>query len=949
MQGPRLYRFFNYEMPLYLPAPVAGWNPDANPWELPINEAVQLDNFLFRPGKLVNRGPLVVSADLSTWAPLNTAGVAVTNTGYAIGRKSTSGGQVDPWNAPLLQPAATALASGLTTGLWVVGGSPTTFTYANADSIPGPRWINFYGELYGISYDSAGAAVSDAGTNYYMKPLSLCTMTKQPPQGSPTDTGTTYADGGGINLGWFNSGGNWVTTAATNSVTATSQTQFNAYGSSWYQPSGNTWQSNNASGPANTAVLGCNNFGFSIPAGSQILGVQFTINASGAPGGVGGHMPFMELIYNNASLGTNQSSNPAFSGSSWTTLTTGGNGNDWGASLTPAMVNDPSFGAAFYFYGSGPYQYEVETPAGSGNVSMSMTVWYVNPQQTNLLKITGFGFSLPSNAIIQGISVTISREATAYLGASGVVTDTNVQLIKGGVVQSTNRSRGDSWPASWAPNSWGGSTDLWGGTWLYSDINATNFGVAIAATVEGEALVSGTGVQIQVFYTLAGLPTITPLTNAPHGAFDLIGYQSRIWLLGGIDTPGGGTTHDPLALFFSNPIAAGGGSATADWTTTDPVSSITTTNIIHMNGDTSDYGVGLATVRNALVILRRASVYVLKGSTTTNYALYPVSQEVGCIDARSIIETDQGVYFLSNEGLMLTNGVKVMNVSTTITRVLQDAIRAEQRAVLNGKNGYATCARTSQGHLIVSIGIGAAGGSYTPIFTAMYDPDIAKGGAWTRITSQLWISDGTQLNGNNYAGQLFDYRAPKQLIAIGDKYVTTFEDEHLRQTFLDPHAGLYDQMPSGSNPFVAIPMVWSTPVPAITSSLKRVVAIAKRYYLDHSFAATALVPTTGWSVVPIDPFGNTLDTVQNVPITAKTTPTGSQTISSAPTLTGFVSGVSPVTGATILRYNRDWQPEIEDCTFKVSWSDIARTAQTPATVAEIYGLGVEFQRSRDLR
>lgn len=424
------------------------------------------------------------------------------------------------------------------------------------------------------------------------------------------------------------------------------------------------------------------------------------------------------------------------------------------------------------------------------------------------------------------------------------------------------------------------------------------------------------------------------LTNAPHGAFDLIGYQSRIWLLGGIDTPGSGTTHDGTALFFTNPVVAGGGAAAADWK--DPVAG--TTNVIHMDGDAADYGVGLATVRNALVILRRSSVYVLKGTTTANYMLLPISKEVGCMDARSIVETDHGAYFISREGLMLTNGVSIVNVSGSILYTLQTAIRAEQAAVMAGNNGYITCEITSQGQILVSIGTGSpSSGSYSPIFTALFDPAAIKGGAWVRITSQLWASDGNQQT-NNYAGQLYGHNAPHHVMAIGDKYVTAFEDELAGISFLEPRFGLYDQLPSGTNPYVSIPAVWKTAFAPVVNSAKRQIGQAHRYYVDYNFAAQNLIPVTGWTSVPVDATGAQMDTPQALPVGA------------APTLTGVVSGITPSPSSLILRFGRDWLSEItQDAYFTVSWSDTARASQANAAVAEIYGVGIEYQGTRPAR
>jgi hypothetical protein len=889
--------------------------------------APQLDNFLIQPGKLVMRGPLVVTADLSSWYPLNVCGASVTNTGALIGRKNASAaGQVDPWNAPLLLPAASGLAAGLTTGLWVIGGTETAYSFASADYIPGPRWINFDGTLYGISYDSGGTPVPDAASSYNMKPLSLCTLTKSAPGGSPTGAPSTYANNSA-------SGTNAWTVGSPSSATSPVQSQTMANPGSWLSQGGGVpwtlsgnFEAQFTTTPATSAQLWLTDWGFSIPSNATIVGVEVQLGQQASPSPVYHNVDGVQLIFYPGLLEGNVEGSgyviPDFPGG---TMTLGGSTDLWGNAslLTPGEVNSTSFGLAYWVAGcaNATDGYEISFVQGR-----SMTVYYTLPEDTEYLEATGLGFALPSTAVVQGIAVTVTRDATATSN------DAAVQLVKGGAIQSTNRSTGTGLPGSMTAQTFGGATDLWGTTWAYSDINASNFGAVYQALSSGTVNVQS--ITIQVWWTAGASQTITVLNLAPHGAFDLIGYQSRIWLLGGIDTPGSGTTHSAISLFFTNPIAAGGGSSSSDWK--DPVYG--TTNLITMDGDTSDYGVGLGTVRNGLVILRRASVYLLKGTTTANYTLIPISRDVGCMDARSIVEADEGVYFVSQEGLMLTNGTTVSNVSGATTHTLQAAIAAQQKAIIAGHGGYITCGRTSHGQILLSIGVGApTAGSYAPIYTALYDPDApAKGGAWVRITSDVWSTDGTQNSGNNYCGQVFDYKAPKRLLALGDRYVTAIQDQSVGLSMMDYNSGLYDQLPSGADPYVPIPAVWQTIVPTITTAAKRTQGQTKRYYIDYQFSAANLQPASGWSLQPVNSNAVALDALQNVPL------------SSAPTLTGPVSGVTPVPGAFIDRYNRDFWNEVIDTTFVVTWQDIARAQQAGSSVAEIYGMGTEFQHSREL-
>ncbi len=86
---------------------------------------------------------------------------------------------------------------------------------------------------------------------------------------------------------------------------------------------------------------------------------------------------------------------------------------------------------------------------------------------------TGFGFSIPSGATIDGILFEIEANRT---GPAGVIT--GVRPVKGGTVGGNN-SGSITLSATDTYYSVGGATDLQGLTWTDSDINASNFGVAV--------------------------------------------------------------------------------------------------------------------------------------------------------------------------------------------------------------------------------------------------------------------------------------------------------------------------------------------------------------------------------------------------------------------------------------------------------------------------------------
>lgn len=92
-----------------------------------------------------------------------------------------------------------------------------------------------------------------------------------------------------------------------------------------------------------TDLLVLNGFGFSIPAGSTILGVSVTVTLKGS------NSLIDQAVWLCSATGTVLGTNQKRSGAStWTTsynaVTYGGSSSTWGASLTSAIVNGAGFG-----------------------------------------------------------------------------------------------------------------------------------------------------------------------------------------------------------------------------------------------------------------------------------------------------------------------------------------------------------------------------------------------------------------------------------------------------------------------------------------------------------------------------------------------------------------------------------------------------------------------------
>jgi hypothetical protein len=122
---------------------------------------------------------------------------------------------------------------------------------------------------------------------------------------------------------------------------------------------------------------------------------------------------------------------------------------------------------------------------------------------THYLKAMDFAFALPEDAVPLGILAAVERHADSKAQAK----DERVRIIKGGVVKEAQDKAGpDVWPTSDAFHFYGDANDLWGQSWLPSDINDSEFGVAIAAKDWGPAggTISIDSISISVYYKIEG-------------------------------------------------------------------------------------------------------------------------------------------------------------------------------------------------------------------------------------------------------------------------------------------------------------------------------------------------------------------------------------------------------------------------------------------------------------
>jgi hypothetical protein len=183
-----------------------------------------------------------------------------------------------------------------------------------------------------------------------------------------------------------------------------------------------------------------------------------------------------------------------------------------------------------------------------------------------------------------------------------------------------------------------------------------------AATDPGAQLMYWTGGNTSSDFVLLGA------ANHPRGAVDIENYLNRLFVLGG-SVPGTVSPVFSNRLFWSNDLGDGTtviADAVGTWQTGG------VTNQIQLEGTSNDYGVALAVLNGRLLILRRQSTYMMTGTSPENFNIRRIAS-VGCIDPGSVLEWDDGIYFLSDTGLQFFDGGTIKPVSTPISGELAAA------------------------------------------------------------------------------------------------------------------------------------------------------------------------------------------------------------------------------------------------------------------------------------
>jgi hypothetical protein len=406
----------------------------------------------------------------------------------------------------------------------------------------------------------------------------------------------------------------------------------------------------------------------------------------------------------------------------------------------------------------------------------------------------------------------------------------------------------------------------------------------------------------------------TAYTNAPEGAQDIRTHLNRLFVLGGRSNHIGSslTTIQANALYFSDNVipAAGLADAASSWQN-DATGLL---NIMIVDSDNAnDFGVGLAKVGDNLVIFKRRSVHILYGYSSDTFQLRTVTSDIGCLDQRSIVEYEDGCYFLSDQGYMWFDGEQIVNTSENLRTSL--AVAGAQTVGDAGVDGgRAVATKLANDYVLLSIqkqtfSTGAQVADSSRFCALMHTPT----GRWSKFSSdatanptpvhvsrtlsQPYLIDGTRVQ------KCHLLTAPEQA-AEADRG--------------------YDKVGGASPSTQEIPSKWWSALYQL--STPPYYSQLHRFMFDYGFVVDGAADGAhgGWYVQLVDGTGTVLHTEYQVP--------------SAGDPTGYLFRRRDVADS----FN-----EAGECQVRVEW----RGTGTPLALvkAEIYGGTIEFSTARQRR
>jgi len=90
--------------------------------------------------------------------------------------------------------------------------------------------------------------------------------------------------------------------------------------------------------------------------------------------------------------------------------------------------------------------------------------------------------------------------------------------------------------------------------------------------------------------------------------------------------------------------------------------------IINLPAGDGDSGTGLYQLKNALYVFQKHAIWAIYGNSPANFELRNITNEIGLLDKRTLVEYNDLLVFLSDQGIILFDGSNIKNVSDGVVQ-----------------------------------------------------------------------------------------------------------------------------------------------------------------------------------------------------------------------------------------------------------------------------------------
>lgn len=441
--------------------------------------------------------------------------------------------------------------------------------------------------------------------------------------------------------------------------------------------------------------------------------------------------------------------------------------------------------------------------------------------------------------------------------------------------------------------------------------HARLIGFLYTNTFGGESVAIPTGVAQKTVITKNTGVAGVRLTNGPVFVMDVFQHMGRIFSLAARDP--GGSNYAPATLYYTIP---GGTTALTDVVTDwqDPVTG--EQNRIAIGDPTDgDFGVALGRAAGHLVVFLRNSIWILYGTAPANFTLRQLRTVHGCVDARSVVTSDSGVYFASQRGFERFDGETFELLSEPVSDTwLEFSNRGPGANTVN--QSYIKAAALKNNYLHIALGTDPH---------AVNQPDGAERNWLLHSPTGAWIDMRSAITGMGLGSAGAFNRAIATPGSVSLWGASKWARADNLVFGLPTSTGLVDRFSSSSH---SVELVWTTRVDNLAGGRWNTAALSSITADYHQHYTTADPPDLDpWgTLAATDGFGDSL-VVGTLSLPGYDTP---GPIRSRPT---FVPKPESKRG---------------DITFTMT-SNIGSSATKRTAKLEVYGLGVTFHTGRERR